>query len=67
MGGQPSPEQLRAAYDAVCARFPPAMHHFFLEMFRDPGGLGGATWLLRPVTAQRSSVRNAACSEGACH
>lgn len=35
---QPSPEQLRAAYDAVCARFPPAMHHFFLENFRDPGG-----------------------------
>ncbi len=38
VNSQPSPEQLRAAYDAVCARFPPAMHHFFLENFRDPGG-----------------------------
>lgn len=26
------------AFDTVCARFPPVMHHFFLESFRDPGG-----------------------------
>ena len=37
---QPKPEQLRAAFEEVCARFPPAMHHFFLENFRDPGGAG---------------------------
>jgi hypothetical protein len=32
--------QMRAAFDEVCARFPPVMHHFFLENFRDPGGWG---------------------------
>ena len=29
--------QMRAAFDEVCAGFPPVMHHFFLENFRDPG------------------------------
>lgn len=34
------PAQMRAAFDDVCAGFPPALHHFFLEAFRDPGGCG---------------------------
>ena len=38
-GGQASHAAMRAAFDSVCARFPPAMHHFFLENFRDPGAL----------------------------
>ncbi|KAL4452130.1 hypothetical protein ABPG75_007792 [Micractinium tetrahymenae] len=50
---QPSPEQLRAGYDAVCARFPPAMHHFFLENFRDPG-----TWFERRLAYMRSMAVN---------
>lgn len=37
--GQPSHAALRAAFTSVCGRFPPVMHHFFLENFRDPGGL----------------------------
>ena len=32
--------QMRAAFDEVCARFPPVRHHCFLENFRDPGGWG---------------------------
>ena len=36
---KPEPELLRAAFEAVCARYPPVMHHFFLENFRDPGVL----------------------------
>lgn len=50
---QPHPAQLRAAFDAVCMRFPPAMHHFFLENFRDPG-----TWFERRLAYTRSMAVN---------
>ncbi|PSC71129.1 serine threonine-kinase ATM isoform X1 [Micractinium conductrix] len=50
---QPKPEQLRAAFEEVCARFPPAMHHFFLENFRDPG-----TWFERRLAYTRSMAVN---------
>lgn len=29
--------KLRSAFEDVCARFTPVLHHFFLENFRDPG------------------------------
>lgn len=49
-GGRASHAASRAAFDSVCARFPPVMHHFFLETFGDPGEpscgvVGGVCWV----------------------
>jgi hypothetical protein len=38
MQGAP-PDKLRATFDGVCARYPPVLHHFFLEV-RGGGGVG---------------------------
>ena len=46
-------EQLRSAYDAVCARFKPVMHHFFLENFPSP-----RAWWESRVTYTRSVAVN---------
>ena len=40
-------------FDSVTERFPPVMHHFFLETFRDP-----ATWFERRLAYTRSVAVN---------
>ena len=46
-------EELRSAYDEVCARFKPVMHHFFLENFPSP-----RAWWESRLTYTRSVAVN---------
>ena len=41
------------AFERLCSRFSPAMHHFFLERFRDPG-----SWFERRLAFTRSIAVN---------
>ena len=44
-------QEQRRVFDAVCARYTPVMHHFFLEAFRDP-----VQWFQARITYTRRWV-----------